>query len=90
MSIGELLKNIDFKLVLIVLSIICLLIKKYEDYKKELSIEAELKNKKDDVEENVVSVQSKNVYNIHRTYKIIRVSMIIIASALLCYIFAFK
>ena len=37
MSISELLKNIDFRLVLIVLDIIALIIKKYEDYKKEFN-----------------------------------------------------
>ena len=82
MSVNEIVKNVDFKLVLIVLSIIALILKKYEDYKRDIEISESIAEKKgSDIS------QARKVRKINT---IVRIVIIVLAIGLLYFIFSSK
>ena len=99
MTVNEILKNIDFKLVLIVLSIIVLLLKKYEDYKMNISITKDIDNKNSissssDSEEETEAIKDNSdlVYlkKVHRMKIFVRGITVLIGVCILVYIIFFE
>ena len=82
MSVNEIVKNVDFKLVLIVLSIIALILKKYEDYKRDIEISESIAEKK--------GSDISQARKVRKIYTIVRIVIIVLAIGLLYFIFSSK